>query len=115
MTNYDRIKSMSVEEMAEFIEHSDVFLEESCCENICKCNHKYCDKNICPIYKAPTINQDDLVKHGEWKYDNNNNCWYCSLCDCSALNDYRGASTDSNFCPNCGARMDGGKNDENYR
>jgi len=29
----------------------------------------------------------------------------CSSCFASALNDYRGRSTDSKFCPNCGKRM----------
>ena len=29
----------------------------------------------------------------------------CSSCFASALNDYRGQSTDSHFCPNCGKRM----------
>lgn len=29
----------------------------------------------------------------------------CSSCFASALNDYRGRSTDSKFCPHCGKRM----------
>ena len=29
----------------------------------------------------------------------------CSNCKFSALNDYRGRSTDSKFCPHCGKRM----------
>lgn len=29
----------------------------------------------------------------------------CSNCRWMALNDYRGRSTDSKFCPNCGKRM----------
>ncbi len=29
----------------------------------------------------------------------------CSSCGYSALNDYRGRSTDSRFCPHCGKRM----------
>ena len=29
----------------------------------------------------------------------------CSECSYSALNDYRGRSTDSKFCPHCGKRM----------
>lgn len=31
--------------------------------------------------------------------------YICSACCYSALNDYRGRSTDSRFCPHCGRRM----------
>ncbi len=31
--------------------------------------------------------------------------YYCSACGFAALNDYRGRSTDSRFCPHCGKRM----------
>lgn len=54
------------------------------------------------ITNAPTIDAVPVV-HGEWKDD----CDYrhllnCSLCGCSV-----GYGT--NFCTNCGAKMDGGK------
>ena len=56
---------------------------------------------------APTLDYAP-VRHGEWK-----NCgqisrtqwlWRCSLCGCPQ--DYN-----HNYCPNCGAKMDGGKKD----
>lgn len=47
------------------------------------------------------------VKHGEWIWSEENECWVCRCCEMSALNNYRGNSTASNYCPNCGARMDG--------
>ena len=31
--------------------------------------------------------------------------YHCSNCGFAALNDYRGRSTDSRFCPHCGKRM----------
>ena len=31
--------------------------------------------------------------------------WVCSVCGLSALNDYKGRSTPSNFCPHCGKPM----------
>ena len=34
-----------------------------------------------------------------------NPVYACSNCKNSALNDYRGRSTDSKFCPHCGKRM----------
>lgn len=48
------------------------------------------------------------IKHevkGEWIYDEENDCYICSECKSSALNNYRGLSTDSPYCPTCGAHM----------
>ena len=47
-------------------------------------------------------------KEGEWKYNEDCDCFVCSVCGNSALNNYRGLSVNSNFCPNCGAHMKGG-------
>ena len=47
-------------------------------------------------------------KEGEWKYNEDCDCFVCSVCGNSALNNYRGLSVNSNFCPNCGAKMKGG-------
>ena len=47
------------------------------------------------------------VVHGRWVWNEECHCWVCSNCYLSALNNYRGWSTESNYCPNCGARMDG--------
>ena len=48
---------------------------------------------------------------GEWEYDEDCECYVCSVCEHSALNNYRLLSTPSIFCPNCGARMKGESND----
>ena len=58
------------------------------------------------------------VRHGKWEYDPNGmdwglGAWVCSVCGCK--NDNLGMSerinpylfSGSNFCPNCGAKMDG--------
>ena len=45
---------------------------------------------------------------GEWIYDEDCECFVCSVCVNSALNNYRGLSVNSNYCPNCGANMKGG-------
>ena len=50
------------------------------------------------------------VVHGRWIWSEENECWVCSNCEMSALNNYRGNSVDSNYCPNCGAKMDGDGN-----
>ena len=47
----------------------------------------------------------------EWLFHYDEECgivhvsYTCSCCGHSALNDYRGRSTDSRFCPRCGKRM----------
>lgn len=46
-------------------------------------------------------------KEGFWNYIEECNCFACSVCGNSALNNYRGLSVSSNFCPHCGARMKG--------
>lgn len=39
----------------------------------------------------------------------------CSVCDAFALSDFYGRERLSDFCPNCGAKMDGDVDDENSR
>ena len=60
------------------------------------------------INKQPTADVEE-VKHGEWK--SGNDLYYrvnCSLC---GYEHYLGAfyQYSGNYCPNCGAKMDGGK------
>ena len=48
------------------------------------------------------------VKHeieAQWIYDEENECFICHNCKSSALNNYRGLSYNSRFCPECGSRM----------
>jgi len=72
----------------------------------------YCDRTIngCQarnILREAADALEKLDRHGRWVWDAENECWLCSTCEQSALNNYRGNSADSNYCPNCGARMDG--------
>ena len=56
------------------------------------------------IRKAPTTDVAPVI-HGEWIHKNGE--MYCSVCGSEALMDevyYK-----SPYCPDCGARMDGGK------
>lgn len=50
------------------------------------------------------------VKHGEWIHDENYESWadmyICSACNHHALTDGDYRHTLSNYCPNCGAKMD---------
>lgn len=69
------------------------------------------------ILDTPTI-EAELVKHGEWVCDYDCGCTKCSICgeyDALSRDDYfyRGGKirdNNSSYCPNCGAKMDGGKN-----
>lgn len=55
------------------------------------------------------------VRHGRWEYEKkffNENTWYCSCCqERRALTNGTPQGNGMNYCPNCGARMDGGKDD----
>ena len=48
--------------------------------------------------------QAEWIAHGEGE-DGNTISYECSNCRYFALNDYRGNSTDSKFCPHCGKFM----------
>lgn len=53
------------------------------------------------ITKQPTADVRE-VRHGSWKLDRFGNAW-CSVCHHCGSND----AEVSDYCPNCGARMDG--------
>ena len=64
------------------------------------CNiHGYIDAKDCACFK----NKADFVevKHGEWE-----NGMFCSLC--GYLYDTGEYTNAKNYCPDCGAKMDGG-------
>lgn len=53
------------------------------------------------------------VVHGRWILEREPNgkpyCFHCSVCD--SYYHYIGIVTASDYCPNCGAKMDGDKNE----
>lgn len=61
------------------------------------------------IHKAPTIDAVP-VKHGEWIVKGQD--IFCSVCGEESAYTWSGASKFSNYCPNCGAKMEGWKDDE---
>ena len=99
--------------MAEYIEKQEY------CENICRCDQEFCDRNTCLIWKTPAADVAP-VRHGYLeKIEDDYFCIVtlkCSLCheewtfeDYSDDPDY---NWNYNFCPNCGAKMDGGENND---
>ena len=75
-------------------------------------------KNLQSISDIPSADVAG-VRHGEWKYAPNGmdwglGAWVCSACGCKngnlgiseRINPY--LFSGSKFCPNCGAKMDGG-------
>ena len=91
--------------MAEYIDR------EEYCEKHCRCSNEYCDRQSCPIWKAPAADVVPVV-HGKWVHIpqtlNTLSQLRCSFCGWWSLD----PSIDGayNYCPNCGAKMDGGDN-----
>ncbi len=82
-----------------------------------KCDHylvcKYADNETeeCSQYKAPTVDAVEVV-HGRWIFKHNpitDPKKYFIRIVCSKCNLHTGQT--SNYCPNCGAKMDGGNED----
>lgn len=113
--------------MAEYIE------SEEYCEKHCRCSNEYCDKESCPIWKALAADVVPVM-HGRWileAHDERVNYRWNVTAECSECCDERKeiwagffpgvpspiakdvalASAESvklsNYCPNCGAKMDG--------
>lgn len=58
------------------------------------------------LMQAPTANVVE-VRHGEWGFDGLG--WTCSECGEYALTNKAKMQVHSNYCPHCGAKMDGGR------
>lgn len=65
------------------------------------------------ICAAPTADVQE-VKHGKWcKSDIPNEKFVCSVCGGACwYYDYKGEVARSNYCPNCGAKMDAKENEK---
>lgn len=83
--------------MAEYIDR------EEYCEKHCRCSNEYCDKESCPIWKSPAADVAPVV-HGRW-LDAGRGIKACSNCN-HGIKEHMACV--NHYCPNCGARMDGG-------
>lgn len=79
------------------------------CEKHCQCSNEYCNRQSCPIWKAPAADVAPVV-HGRWVTHYRSGTpvpeGYVSTC-CDMWN-----SRKRNYCPNCGAKMDVGDTNE---
>ena len=49
--------------MAEYIDRAEY------CEKHCRCSNEYCDRQSCPIWKAPTADVAPVVRCKDCKYN----------------------------------------------
>lgn len=99
--------------MAEYIDRAEY------CEKYCRCSNEYCDRQSCPIWKAPTADVAPVV-HARWipsesdfddddtLFDGEECCdWQCSACrEDICYEDPMPMKLLPNCCPKCGAKMD---------
>lgn len=72
----------------------------------------YADAVLCLMQRAPTI-EAEPVRHGRWETKPNlqwpaHNEQHCSACGWHIHKSKLRNSDKWDFCPNCGAKMDGG-------
>ena len=77
-------------------------------------NNEFCDADFkkavlgFSIYVSRLAAADVApVKHGHWIYENFYT--HCSVCGKMAIYDKYGQEVESDYCPRCGAKMDGGE------
>ena len=72
------------------------------CEKYCRCNNDYCNRQSCPIWKAPAADVAP-VRHGRWERTSDGAA-RCTACKRKMNPSQYGYA----FCSLCGAKMDGG-------
>lgn len=89
--------------MPEYIDREDY------CKNLCHCHNEYCNKESCPIWKAPAADVAPVV-HGRWieKSAPARKIYFeCSHC---GAQENKHTAIKGHYCWRCGARMDGEEN-----
>lgn len=61
------------------------------------------------VYDEPTVDAEP-VRHGKWRIVNVPKKWGGATLRCTECN--TGATRVWNYCPNCGAKMDGGEEND---
>lgn len=72
---------------------------------------EYRDAILQVVKEQPTVDAVPVV-HGWWVSDEGDVLFHCSECETQVSTSWDYDDLHWNFCPNCGARMDGGENNE---
>lgn len=98
---------------AEALEHSikSWYCAPERCNNYdgVMCRACHIDDALSEIDRAPTVDAEP-VRHGRWTYLN---CFEEGRYQCRECGHFVDAGADMNYCPNCGAKMDGDENADN--
>ena len=89
--------------MAEYIDR------EEYCEKYCRCSNEYCDKESCPIWKAPAADVATVV-HTRWAHLGGDE-WCCPVCGFVITTEGSWDKPTKKYCEDCGAKMDGERKD----
>jgi len=91
----------------EYIEREALIAD---CERAIKSANEYrmaiVDREFIDIVEAQEVTDVMEVVHGKWDYDGI--ALVCNKCSCSIVVEQ--GTADMNYCPNCGAKMDGDEN-----
>lgn len=84
--------------MAEYIDRAEY------CEKYCRCSNEYCDRQSCPIWKAPTADVAPVV-HGRWTHLGGDE-WCCPVCGFVITTEGSWEKPAKKYCEECGAKME---------
>lgn len=59
--------------MAEYIDRAEY------CEKHCRCSNEYCDRQSCPIWKAPAADVAPVVRCKDCKHEFGGSCILCGF------------------------------------
>lgn len=89
--------------MAEYIDR------EEYCEKHCRCSNEYCDKESCPIWKAPAADVTPVVRT-RWAHLGGDE-WCCPVCGFVITTEGSWDKPTKKYCEDCGAKMNGERKD----
>ena len=77
-------------------------------DKLCEYANNLADKSVDAneIMRFPRVDAEP-VRHGRWEYVGGN-LYRCSICHEGMADDDNILTGKENYCPNCGAKMDGG-------
>lgn len=96
--------------MADYIDRAELLKKQYNASNFCSPELAEMVVDVRDIEDAPAADVAP-VRHGRWllerEPDGKPFCFHCSVCDSDFH--YIGITVAYDYCPNCGAKMDGGE------